>query len=222
MLRYTELSQAALAALEEEDIERLVDIELAHDGIMPVSPPSEVSASHPNSHITKDQKFYEVGGVLFKNESDALTFAKMERFKEDYDYSTGYDFKYPTAITDQPAPVFLYSKEAIDRHAAIIVNHKEAKEAIEDHRKDYEEYKKAMTKVRTNIWNAISEAQSKQRKVDEARNTFEKYIELANGDKAVAIKFFKKTYKDYDELIAAVIGDDHLAASIVADKLTEE
>lgn len=222
MKRWNELDNEALALLDEEAIERYTEIELAHAGIMPVSPPPKEDTTHPNTQLTKDDKFFEVNGMLFRNEEDALTFSKMDVYKEDYDYSTGYDYKYATPTRSPIAPVFLYRKEEVDRYHAIIVNHKEAKEARDEHEKEFNEFKKASNKIRTEIWNGISAARDEVRKVDQARDTFHKYVELANGDKKVAIKFFKKTYAEYDELIAAIVGDDELTANIVAEKITED
>ena len=57
MKRYDELTHEELVALTETDIERLVELEIAHAGII-----SETA--------------FQVAGMLFKNESDAIAVAR--------------------------------------------------------------------------------------------------------------------------------------------------
>jgi hypothetical protein len=100
MKRYTDLMHEDLIILKDEDIERLIDIEIAHEGIMPVG--CSVVPSLETEGVVKSEIAYEIGGILLKNEEDALTVSRMEQFNTAYDYQAGgYNYQWLDPVTER-------------------------------------------------------------------------------------------------------------------------
>jgi hypothetical protein len=222
MKRYTELDHDDLVALDEEGVQKLIDIEVAHSGIVPVGKPSAVSLVQ--EVLRKDDVYFEVGGLLLKNQEDAHTIAGMEIFTADYDHATGgYNYKYAKRNTSlQVESSSFYNQDDLAKAKEIIRDNETKRDEHREAQSEYDDYLKQTSEHHTTIWGAVNEARNRERKVATARETFARYLVLADGDEKIAITFFKKTYKDYSDTIAAVLGNDALTATIVAAEMLEK
>jgi hypothetical protein len=71
MKRYDEYSKAELAEVSTETLNTLIDLELAHEGVLPVVPPTPLPEF--SAGIKPTETLYEVFGILFAKQEDAIT-----------------------------------------------------------------------------------------------------------------------------------------------------
>jgi hypothetical protein len=206
MKRYSDLGHEELVALTDEAVEQFIAIEIAHEGIMPISCP--VVPSLEAEGIVRSSTAYEVGGILFKNEKDALSVARLEQFESNYDYNIGYDYKWLNPVTERAInKKDFYLQEDVVRIKEILQRNKIKREEYDRAKSTYDKFLSATGKIRDAVYSARNEALNFQKKVDDAKAILEQYRKLAAGDEAVAIGFFKNTYKSREDLIKKVLGE---------------
>jgi len=206
MKRYTDLTHEELIVLKDEDIERLIDIEIAHDGIMPVGCP--VVPSLESEGIIKSEIAYEVGGIMLKNEEDALIVSRMEQSNTAYDYQAGgYNYQWLDPITERTiTKKNFYRQSDVVRIKEILQRNKSKREEYEKLKNEYDEFLTVTGKIRDAVYSFWREALNLQQEIDEAKAVLEKYRGLSDGDETVAINFFKNTYKTREDIIEKVLG----------------
>lgn len=212
MKRYTDLTHEELIALKDEDIERLIDIEIANAGIMPVACP--VVPSLEDEGIVKSEIAYEVGGILFKDEKDAITVSRMEQFNKNYDWKIGgYNYPWLDPITERSiTKQNFYRQTDITRIKEILQRNESKRKEYDTHKNEYDKFLSETGKIRDAVYSFWREALNFQREIDEAIAVLEKYRGLSDGDETVAINFFKNTYKSREDIIEKVLGKQEVTA----------
>lgn len=209
MQTIAELDEAQLIALTEPELENLIDIECAERGI-PMLPPEPVLPEEPL--IPYDIVAFSIGHWEFKNREDAEAVAALvngkPRAKYSYDYKladndfVGWTIEERAQIAEKPI------LSAVQRLAtkADRLKHKAAKDEYDrlrnEHREILDKRAEVGDEVRERYWAALR----RQRARDEHRAYFARYLEMANGDRRVAFRFFEKSYgfilQTYPELRA--------------------
>ena len=92
MKRYNELTKVELANCTDEDIQKLIELEAAHEGLIPCSPPKAVGID--DYGITPTEKFYVCRDLYFLSKEEAETFLAMKVIYTDYYYECGYDIRF--------------------------------------------------------------------------------------------------------------------------------
>lgn len=207
MKYYDNLTHEEKIALTEEQIQNYIEIEIAHEGIMPVQPPQEVTLEQEG--ITKSEVAFDVGGLLFASEEDAHTVARMKMCSSNYDYQLGgYDYKYLQPITDkQVIRVAFYKYEDVTRIGEVLQRNKERRDRFDTEKKAYNKYIQETAKIRDSIWGDYHKEKDIEEGYILARNTLTRYKKLANGDEETAKNFFRNTYKDRPDIIETVLGE---------------
>ncbi len=205
MKRIDDLEQKELVSLTEAQIQRLIDIEIAHAGIMPVDCP--IPPSLKNAGIVKTEIAYRIGDMYFANRADAETVARMNCLKSEYDWNISYNYKWLTPTID---PVIteesFYRQEDVVRVKGILADIESKKKDYEPQKTAYDKYLKATGDIRNQVWAKVHAAQALQREIELAQRTYQKHLDLAEQDETVAQNFFREAYKDREDLIEAVIG----------------
>lgn len=207
MKRYNEYSKAELAQVSQEDLQTLIDLEFANEGILPEIKPAELPPF--DSGIKPTEIFYKVFGVLFKNQADANTVSEMEAVSEDYDYyGAGYNYKYagPKMCGAVSREVF-YSKSDVMRLGLVLAERKKAEELYKEASKKYSEFLETTSNIRNEINDTYREACDFIRKVVYAKQMLEKYRLLADGNERIARNFFLAAYKDSPEITEEVLAE---------------
>ncbi len=205
MRRYTDLEQSELAVLEEPDVEKLIELEIAEAGILPV--PCPASPNLASVGISKSDIAFEVGGVVVRTEEEALRIASMEVLKEDYDYNIGYSYKWLKPHTRlEVEKVAFYRQDDVVRVSAALVDLERKKNAYEEERKVYDAFVKETGKHRNEVWGTVDEARKAVAEIKFANEVYVKHLELADGDEVVARRFFTNAYEDRTDIVEAVVG----------------
>lgn len=207
MKRYEDYTRKELAAMDEGNINRLVDIELAIEGIAPI--PAPKASTIKEIKLEKKAEAYSVGGLLFAKQEDAVAVSKMELLSASYDYQgAGYDYKYIEPLTDSKVRIdSFYDKTEVQEAGLQLRQYKANKDQYDKEREKWDEYQRKVGTIREAVWKSYYEAQQWMEQVSCAFETLSHYKDLANGDESVAKEFFKNSYKDKPELLIAVLGE---------------
>lgn len=207
MKTVNDLTEAELVEMTEAQLENLIDIECAERGIQ-LLPPEPQPPQEP--FIPYDTIAYVVAYHEFQNREDAEAVAAIINGKP----RARYESKYPHyenhfvgwSVQDR---VHVEEKSILSlpqqlATKAVREKYKTEKDAYD---KLYEEYRKILGEraeigheVRERHWNALK----RQHERDRHRENFAHYLKMADGDKAVAFRFFSNAYNsallDFPEL----------------------
>ena len=184
---------------EEKAVEKLIDIEIAHRGIIPVEEPDITTVTKID--LEKTEMGWKIGGIIFDNEDDALVVSKMKVYSEEYDYNIGYDYKYMKKVDSHIQREYFYNHVVLTKLANKIKQEKEAKEENETKLKEYKDYEKAIYDARSFVNGFINEAASLRNRINKAKEVFQKYLNLADNNVTTAKQFFNNTYKDQEDIL---------------------
>jgi len=206
MKRYDELSQKELMEVTDEQVALLIEIEIANNGIMPVEAP--IAPTIEGAGITKTELVHEVKGLYFKNEEDALAVLRMPMLQTEYDYGTGYDYKWVSPVVDAGVKKsFFYRQEDVVRCKKALQELEAKKTDYATKKGAYDKFLKVTGEIRSNVWRVVQDARNLKQEVELARKTLEKYKGLADGDETTANNFFRNTYKEREDILQMVLGE---------------
>jgi vacuolar-type H+-ATPase subunit I/STV1 len=208
MKHYYEYDSQALATMTEAQVQRLIAIELAEHGIVPVEAPEAFSLE--NAGIRQSTKAYKVGGLILKRREDAETIIQtMDLLEEGCDYSgAGYNYKWLKPLEATVETVFYYSEDEVHNASKQLKEFKARKEEYQKERDAYDSYISDLSKQEATVWSAVREARQEEYKLQQAHELFKNYIDLAEGDIDIATNFFKKAYGSQEDIMHAVLGVD--------------
>jgi len=210
--RYSDLTKEELVALGDDKarVQTFIDIEIAFAGIIPVTQPEAPRLVKPDIEPTVEA--FEVYGLIFRDEKEALGLAKMNVSRANYDYTLGTEYHYIESAAERydakgVNPKAYYSKHDLDSVRQQLIDIKSEKETYEKGMKAYTDYTKKISTIRDDVWDAIREALDEKRELDQALNVFARHKELAENDEAIAKNFFREAYKNDPEMIEKVLGE---------------
>ncbi len=202
MRRIHDLSFEELCALTDDQVRTFVEIEVAEQGIMPELPPQPVELA--DLGIRRTVEVFLVDGVLFPSESDAVAFAAMPHGTEEYQWNIGSEYKwYSPSAASSPRKVSLYDENDVLRVKSALVEQNTRDTAYKEARRRYGEFVRKTADVSAKVWCIVSAAREMARRYELARQTYARYLELADGDTATAQRFFANAYKDDQEIMDA-------------------
>lgn len=191
---------------------KLLDLECAYEGapLMPVEP-----GPKPESCPTQfDVTLYSVGSILVNNSEDAaklLEFvSKLHIFKSDYnsgDYIAKLlvpgSYGYPEISTTQ-----VYSQVAYNQIAPTLKEQKLVMSMWEAKNSDFNDAQKARKEVVSDIYEKIEEITDRNHRISCLNTEYNRYLELADGDRTTALTFLANAKPDYKEEFPKFFGED--------------
>ena len=202
MKRYNELAPEVLASLDEAAVAKLIDLEVAFAGIQPVPEPVKSEDEEPAFKLKPTVKAYKVGNLLFDNEEDANTVASLATREEGYEYAggAGYNYKWLKDAHHSVEIVSYYTEAEVRAALPVITMKVKTKETRESDAAEYKAYTEKIAAIRNTVAEKLGEARRFKRELDLARKTWNRYLELAEGDANLAEKFYMEAYKNNEEL----------------------
>ena len=196
MRRYDELTDDQLLELTEEQIQDLIDLECAIEGV-PLLPTAPVEPTPPIEPL--DVVVYGAAGMYFEKEQDArdITAFINERLPVGvgYDYSTYGGTYYVDGSREAVAkvePKRVLSRRAYEAVRAELIRYKGLKTAYDTAKKQYDgiasRREDAEGRVRAKVAVATEERQAAQ----QAQQVFLRYVKLADGDESLARRFMRE------------------------------
>lgn len=207
MKRYSELTHQELIVLTEPAIEILIDLEIAHAGILPVACPEPPSIEKEG--IVASEIAYEVGSILFANEEDARKVAELPQFTSSYEYNCGgYDYKWLDPLTERTVTKkSFYRQSDIVRIKEILQRNKLKRDEYSKRKNEYDKFLSSTGKLRQEVYDVVNAARQTEEEFTQARVVMEKYRILSEGDEQVAKAFFQNTYADRPEILQEILGE---------------
>jgi hypothetical protein len=214
MKRFEDLTDAELLemAAQEGNIEDLIDLECAHQGI-PLLPAMMEEPKKPE--FKKDVTIYVVGSFKFFNQGEAMGLIDVLNTCSLTD-TTGWgnserlyplsDYNNPKMETKQIYSEALYSEIEKDLKA-----YENLKDQYELAKREYDVVKTQRDEVSDDIWDKIKEIQAQEYKKEMYKDRFNRYLTLANGDRKIALNFLNNAFPDavnYPEIQDLVVEGD--------------
>lgn len=202
MKRFIDLTDKEVYALTPEEVGYWIDLECAFEGIPllpkePVEPPAE--KFHP------DMTVYVVGGVNFANFEDASKFCKWvnnsARFDLEYTHGPRYE-----KIAKEPRPIEVSSLNVFSVGGWNVVKD-EAKKYSKLHneyseaKREYDAIAKKRNVVVDRVNRVIDEVNTAERNRRRVQEKFNRYLELANNEREIALKFLIDAQPDAKEIL---------------------
>ena len=205
MKRYTDLTMKELNELTDGEVQKFIDIEVAYAGIQMVPKPLPVEASR--IAIVPTVSAYHVKGVLVED----LEVAKVLQTAVVFEASCNYpdcDHEYLKEITDAGINTQqFYCKEELDQVKGQIIAAKEAETAFKAASKTYCEYQQQIDAFQHEVLGAVSDACRMAYQQQQAQAAYDHYLDLADGDKNIATKFFRDAFKGQFGVLNHILGD---------------
>lgn len=205
-------TQEELVALTDEEVEKIIKVTLADNGlIIPVCPtmPSLKEIQGPDTIV------YTVAGI----ESD-ICFTKKEIAEDaanilrsnysllrrlQYDYNIGGEYKRVDPINTSyhfargiesiiVVEKRVYSQELYNRIHEDIEQNKKLEDQYDKLKETYDKQYEEAQEIRDEVWDAVNNARDKQYAKETKLNQFKEYLELADQNVDIAWKFMKKAY----------------------------
>lgn len=204
MKRLEDYTREELINITDEEKKLLIEIEAMCEGVeIPEEPKylEEVFVDRPDMEVYE----VEVGDLIYTSKEEAekvVSFLNStSRGELDYKYENGYDRKYYKPVNDlvSAKSIRAYSYEKYQQIGKLLKANKNAKEVNNKLKSEYTDAVKGYNDIVAEVQEAIDNAVYAQQTEERYKIAYARYIELANGDKEVAQKFFRNTYGNLDE-----------------------
>jgi hypothetical protein len=204
MTPITEMTEQEILALTTADLDRLVQLRMAEEGIKLLQAPTEPTyADVPAPDVT----VYDVGCLdsVVDDRETALTIAEVIGQGKTHLRSLSYGRDYKTQYLGSGAESAayqagefkakkVYSWSLWQSVSKTIEDNAKLKETYEKGLKEYRDATNEAAWVREEIYGRFDDVCAKYAKLERLRDTFAEYLKLADGDQETALKFMDKAY----------------------------
>lgn len=197
MKTINEMTDQEIYDLTDEQVEKLIAIKCAEEGVRFIDEPPIVKTSDYKPISPSHFSYYLEGlNIAVLDQNDAI---KIAKFLSEFDlYKTRYDF----VVSNEK----LYGKLDIIniRHIPMFdtkdeETYKSIKKEYKDQVDKHKENTKKMDEIRAEIWSKVIDVRRKIDHMNHLRTLFMKeYLPLVDHDTNTAMTFFKKAY-DVDD-----------------------
>ena len=203
--RFDDLSEAEVLSLSDEQVRYYMDLECAEAGA-PLLPP-DPGVEPQKETFPKDREHFAVGGILFKNASDAQRVLELvntlPRFKSDYARGGSY---YEHIITAKDEPEVMgssrdYSPEAWELVRADVTAQNQAKERWKAAKGEYDKAVEKRDEACAWVMGRVEAVRENERKRQQYAVELARYVELAKGDEDVARDFLLRAKPEANEYL---------------------
>lgn len=202
MRTYWDLSKSERAALDREGLKRYEQIELMTQGIEAPQPPALEPVPDPGK-IERVARFRVVegtgyrraslGSVAFRTAEDAAAFLALKPERIDHDY--GADADHIAAILDPTIEqISVLDEEAFVAVRTALSEAKAVQQRNEEAQSEFRKLSDLADKALREIHEDWHAARARVCRLDEIREAYRNYLDLADGDEAVALRFLARTY----------------------------
>jgi hypothetical protein len=230
--RVEDMNDQELLALTEEDVERMVKLLMAEEGI-PIYPdlekPTYEKVEPPDGEFFKFRLFED---IAFPTAEGILKVIKLmqdlgcERYVKEYNDPNGrhepniLKARYGDEDEFDISSEKLYGAETYKKSKAVLEENKRRKKEYETELKTVQSSRNAAQSFRDEIWKPVREARKRERECELAEVQFAEYLNLANGDVVQAWIFYEKAYKP-DEHVECFLREKHEVPMIEVQPVKE-
>ena len=211
MKRLSEYTNEELTNLTEEEYDNLVDFECMNEGA-PLSIETPIYKEFP-SIPEPELVLYEVAGFSFEDESEAKEFLKVVNSlkscaRTDYDFyisSSSYSYVAERNVQQDKRIVEkkVYTEETYNSVKSTLKAISAIKEYNNDVKAEYKSRCEQRAAIIADVNAVISNAKDEFIKLEKAMQLYKKYLDLSEGNEAIAQSFFSVT--EYANLFPKVL-----------------
>lgn len=213
MRTYWDLPEAERAELSEEQVRQFVRVHLMENGVLEapeVALMSEVAPLMPKTTVfgvSKPREYSgsETLGVAFKDAETAQEFINLQPMKLSHDYqadSVEY-MKGLSGLVIEPTEVL--SETAYLEYKAELEKVRSNKEHNQKIRKEVDDATRAIREASEGLWDDWYRCCAHAAKLAQVRDTYNEYLDLAEGNPTAARAFLAKAYDE--ELCQEALGE---------------
>lgn len=225
MKKLEEMTREELVKLNEEEIDRIINLKLA-EASLPLLGHAPTAPEQPK--VAPDKTVYYIEDLVFEKIEDAIKVkdiaAKMDLINYKYLSGPGYNRtcvkrEYPLNV----ASTSVYSEPYWNKIKDIKIKYDKEKAEYDREKTNYDKVNKERESIITEVWSAVDDALTEQRTINIYRKKFEEYLKLAEGNRAMAFKFLNSTYPDVADfpfLVDEFMGGNDSEGSVVCQSIS--
>lgn len=202
MKKLDEMSHEEIAALTDEQIDTLVDMECAKQGVAIIDKPAEPNALKVDSN--PDLAVYTVGGFVFTEPGPAAEVAALLKehqgslVKSDYEWAAGHNNYYANDYEEkvEVTPGHILSWKKFQEIRGDLQVAETTRGDYTKEQKKWQEGYDQRAKIRKDILLKIKKHKEAEDDYQRYHAVMARYVELSDGDKKIALKFFEEAHKD--------------------------
>jgi hypothetical protein len=220
--RIDDMTDAEVAQLSEEQIQKLIDLECAEEGIPLTDEPISLP---PPPMLEADTEVFEVSGnFAFASEDDARSLAKLvngtRRLEIAHDWKPVHPAakRYINGHSNDPINITVsrvMSLAQYERCKVELAGDARAREVAEAQRADHKLVAEQRAKIESRGRDECLAARARTARRAFLRGEFDRYLELADNDRTIAMRFFEKAYSsDIDRTDRLSLRDELLGEDL--------
>lgn len=203
-----QMTQPEVAAMSEEDLEKYIDLELMSVGVLrprePVLQPlPDVVVKCKDYWTIQINKGGDYGNALdldiaFETDTEAKEFLDLCPYILKTEWGLGEGQKFVIKITPGDAKVFSCSfpeRDELLKKGQQLAKLKEVRDANAREEREYQKALDQVKKVAEDVYRSWNVARDRKRFMDRLIETFSKYVEMSEGNAAIAEAFLSKAFK---------------------------
>jgi len=226
-----DMSDEEIVNLSDEEIETQVKLTMAKEGVQfpePVTFAEEISIPEPELDMYSCNLFDNYGFATMEDLQEVLNVLdRVTLYKQDYDYSVGYDIKYRVELSSDAEELVirqkkLYSKEDYLNYSQVLIDNKKIKKENDKLTSAYKSQMAEASEVRKRVDARIHDAISAQSRKERYSSLYEEYLELAEGSTSIALRFLVDAYKPTKEQLLYIQKKHSFEEKLLDEFISEE
>jgi hypothetical protein len=185
-----ELTNEEIAELTDEQVNMFIDVECAYKGA-PLLPPMPVEPPKPEAE--PDKTFYGVADMWFATAAEAAEVLAVVSKHQQYTYDwrgNHYVAKRGAAYNGEDVRTKkMFSPEHYEMHRKELEKYESDKKLYDSEKKRYDEALGKRGDTTQDVWDIVSKARDIKSERGQIKRTYDRYLEIAKGDKEIAFSF---------------------------------
>lgn len=223
MKQITELSEAEILQLTNEQINKMIQFKMAEAGIKILTKPVEPTYQELPA---KTELLYDVYGITYPfadketAEMQGQSIQEVAKNMKNTNYVGGdYLHKKVSKLDDsilksigKVTEAWFYSAENVIKVSEIMDANKMLKKEYETLLSEFKANETEADYIRVEIWDKFKQVHAKHNNMADMKHQYERYLDLAEGNKKIALNFLKKAYSIDEETEYYVQGKEYKPA----------
>jgi hypothetical protein len=219
-----DLKDHELLELTPAAVDRFIELACAEDGV-PLLPKAAPTPPVKRKELIPDLVLHELSGLYFFKREQAdevrkrllecdlgtVGYVKLPGWKSDYNRRVA-EAEYEVPKITQ---VELFSETKIGENLRMINETTEAEDAYKKDKENYERISKRRAEIAEKVMKVIAAARKRAQERTFLLAELERYVDLAEQDRGIALRFLAKAHPEAREILADVFENDPLAQSTV-------
>lgn len=200
MKLFTEYSVPELANLNREELESIIQLECAREGIQFIEEPKLPAKP------AYDDFYFEIEHTGIKSRDEAMINVLCDAIKEssygfqdsDYEWEMGYEFQFLKEDYSNKfykvVKVGCFKEATVKHRSQELIEYQQQKSLYDTKRSQWLNSGKSYNRIKEKIIGGWISARNKIQTQKELQSSYEFYKKLFDGDEAAADKFFENTF----------------------------